>query len=175
MDARQRKLTRLAGTIHVDMYELEEIFESDDPAYAHYLDTESGKCLTLLIDPSDPALMTDEVEAEIERIETAPAGRYLALEADDVDLRPSMGDAKEFTREVSDDALRQRLTEALALRSGAFRRFLDRLREDRPESDRWDHYRRQRLWTRIASYLASRGVNVRYDPLPPYKRRNVRG
>ncbi|MEA2491372.1 MAG: hypothetical protein QOH21_3164, partial [Acidobacteriota bacterium] len=42
------------------MYELEEAFESEDPAYAHYLDTESGKCLTLLVDPLDPALMTDE-------------------------------------------------------------------------------------------------------------------
>jgi hypothetical protein len=156
------------------MYELEEAFEDDDPAYAHYLDTQTGRCITLLIDPSDPALMTDEVEAEIERIEIAGPALYLPLEADDVDLRPSMTDAKEFTRSVDNDALRQRLTEALALKSGAFRRFLDRVREDAAESDRWQHFARQRLWTRIATYLTAQGVPVRYDPLPPYKRRNVR-
>jgi hypothetical protein len=156
------------------MYELEEAFEDDDPAYAHYLDTQTGRCITLLIDAADPALMTEEVEAEIERIEIAGPGLYLPLEADDVDLRPSMTDAKEFTRAVDNDAVRQRLTEALALKSGAFRRFLDRVREDAAESDRWQHFARQRLWSRIATYLASRGVTVRYDPLPPYKRRNVR-
>lgn len=158
--------------IHIDMHELEAAFEERDPAFAHYLDTESGRCVVLLTDPYDTE-MTDEMEAEIERVETAPAGRFLPLAAR-VDLRPSMSDAKEFVREVQDETLRHRLTEALALRSGAFRRFLETFRDEAAEVERWHHFRRQRVWARIAAYLSVEGLTVSYDPPPEYPSRNAR-
>jgi hypothetical protein len=151
------------------MHVLEEAFEARDPAFAHYLDTESGKCLALLVDPYD-ADMTDEMEAEIERVETAPAGRFFPL-GTNVDFRPSMSDAKEFVRSVQDDVLRQRLVDALAHRHGAFRRFLDTFRDHPAEVERWHHFRRQRVWTRIAAYLNAAGVPVSYDPPSEYQPR----
>jgi hypothetical protein len=154
--------------IHVDMHELEEAFESD--VFAYYLDTESGKCLAIPQEGWDDDI-TEEMEEEIELVESAPPGRLLSIDRDDVDIRPSLEDASAFASSVEDGQLRQRLTKSLMGGRGAFRRFLDVLHEEAGELDRWDHFERQKRHENIAAWLAQAGVNVTYDPLLPYQPR----
>ncbi|HEV8661058.1 MAG TPA: hypothetical protein VGS96_20835 [Thermoanaerobaculia bacterium] len=79
-----------------------------------------------------------------------------------------MDDAREFVRGVESEALRRRLEGALSQRRGAFRHFFDILHTEAGEVERWYHFRRRRLWERIAGYLESEGLTVVYHSLPPF-------
>lgn len=157
-------------TIRVDMNELEFAFESFDDPFRHYLDTESGKCVAL---PGydDDLDLSDEMEAEIELVESAPLGRFLLLETD-ADFRPSIDDALEFAGSVGDERFRNRLKGALGQHGGAFRRFLNVLHEEAGEIERWHHFRRQRLRENIVEHLKAEGLDITYEPLPAYQSRN---
>jgi hypothetical protein len=155
-------------TLRVDMNEIEEAIEFGSDVYRHVLDTESGKCIAL---PGDafPADVDDEMQAALDMVEEAPAGRYLSLDPED--FRLSTHDHRRFADTVSDEAFRNRLREALAMRRGAFRTFLDVLHGEAGELDRWRHFERQRLRENIVEFLAEEGINVLYEPLPPYQQR----
>jgi Uncharacterised protein family (UPF0158) len=124
--------------IHIDMKALEDAFEMRDSPFIYYLDTESGKCV-VIPNTSYDGDIPDEMEAEIELVESAPLGRFLPLQAGR-DLRPFIDDAREFARTVDDVKLRNRLIGALGGRRGAFRQFLDVLHEEAGEVERWYHF-----------------------------------
>ncbi|HUP59663.1 MAG TPA: UPF0158 family protein [Thermoanaerobaculia bacterium] len=151
------------------MTEIESAFESRDNPFAWYLDTETGECIALPGDTWDDDI-TEEMEADIERIELAPMGRFLPLESD-FDVRPSIDDAREFVQDVEDEQLRDRLTRALGAPRGAFRHFHDVLYEEIGEIERWHHFERERRRHNIAAWLAAHGLDVTYDPLPPQRPR----
>jgi hypothetical protein len=156
-------------TLRVDMNELEFAFESRDDVFDHYLDTQTGQVLGV----PGFAYTGDEDEAmdrAAELIESDP-DRFLPLESD-IELRPSIADAREFACGVEDEPFRQQLEAALRQPRGAFRRFLGILEEESGENERWHHERRQRLRDNIAAWLAARGINALYEPLPPFQPRN---
>jgi len=165
------RATPAQRTIRVDMNDLEPAFESRSELFRDYLDTESGECLAIPGYGYD-ADVDDEMAAGIEKIDSAPLGRYLLIEPE-MDLRPSLDDAREFVHGVESEGLRRRLEGALGQRRGAFRRFLDILHTEAGEVERWYHIRRQRLWERIAGYLESEGLTVVYDSLPPFVPRHA--
>ena len=111
-------------TIRVDMTELEPAFESRGELFCHYVDTESGERLAIPGYGCD-ADVDDEMAAGIEKIDSAPLGRYLLLEPQ-MDLRPSSDDAHQFVHGVESEVLRRRLEGALGQGRGAFRRFLQK-------------------------------------------------
>lgn len=154
--------------IRVDMLDLEDAFEARDHVFSYYLDTESGRCVVLPGYAYDGDI-EEEMEAAIELVESAPSGRFIPLDADDVDVRPSLDDAREFVRSIENEKFRTRLEDALNRPRGAFRGFNDIIYGEAGERERWDHFRRQRLWANIAAHLASLGVHVTYEPLPPYQ------
>jgi hypothetical protein len=158
-----------ARTIRVDMNELEFAFESQDNVFHHYLDTQTGQVLGV------PGFAyTGDVDEAMDRaaelIESDPE-RFLPLESD-VELRPSIADAREFARGVEDEPFRQQLEAALRQPRGAFRRFLGILDEESGENERWHHERRRHLRDNIVAWLAARGINALYEPLPPFQPRN---
>lgn len=152
--------------LRVNMNELEDAFQSaHENVFAHYLDRRTGQVLAV------PGIAHDgdedeELEAAVQSIEADPA-RFLLLESD-TDLRPSVGEAREFAEGVDDERFRQRLLAALAQPRGAFRRFVDVLHEESGEVERWRHVRRQRFRENIAAWLAARGIRILYEPLPPH-------
>jgi hypothetical protein len=64
-------------TIRVDMNDLEPAFESRSELFRYYLDTESGQCLAV---PGYGCDADVDDEMAIEKIDSAPLGRYLFLE-----------------------------------------------------------------------------------------------
>jgi hypothetical protein len=156
--------------IRVDMIELESAFESRDHLFSYYLDTESGTCVVVPGYAYDGEI-DEEMEAAIELVDSAPSGRFLELDSDAIDVRPTIEDAREFVRGVEDDRLRRRLEAALEHRRGAFRAFNEIIYGEAGENERWHHFSRQRMQANIAAYLAAHGVHVTYEPLPPYQPR----
>jgi predicted nucleotidyltransferase len=156
-------------TFRVDMSELEFAFESGDQVFAHYLDLQTGQVL-MVPGYAYSGDDDDDMDRAVELIESDPE-RFLLLESE-ADLRPSIEDAREFARGVEDQSFGQRLEAALNQRRGAFRRFLDILHEESGEVERWHHESRQQLRAKIAAWLAARGVNILYEPLPPWQPRN---
>ena len=152
------------------MMELETAFELRDQFFSYYLDTESGECLMVPGDAHDGDI-DEEMEAAIELIDSAPFGRFLHLDPNDVDVRPTIADARAFVREVEDERLRERLGKALDQPRGAFRAFNDIIYQEAGERERWNHFSRRLLQANIAAHLATRGVSVTYEPLPPYQPR----
>ncbi|MEA2465639.1 MAG: hypothetical protein QOJ98_3386 [Acidobacteriota bacterium] len=152
------------------MLELETAFELRDHFFAYYLDTESGECLMV---PTDAYYLDvdDEMEAAIELIDSAPSGRFLHLDPNGVNVRPTIEDAREFVRSVEDERLRTQLARALEQRRGAFRAFNGIIYCEAGESERWNHFSRRRMHANIVAHLASRGLHVTYEPLPPYQPR----
>jgi hypothetical protein len=59
------------------------------------------------------------------------------------------------------------------MRRGAFRAFRDVLHQEAGELDRWRHFEQQQLRENIVEFLAEEGINVLYEPLPPYQPRLV--
>jgi hypothetical protein len=110
------------------------------------------------------------MEARIDTVESAPAGRFLRIETSE-DFRPFVRDARNFAGSVDDVRFRNRLIGALGGHRG-FRRFLDVLHEEAGELERWYRFSRQRLWEKIAEYLESEGLSVTYEPLPPDRPQN---
>src|SRR5258706_10654413 len=110
----------MTKTLRVDMNELEEAIELG--GFHYVLDTESGKCVPLP-DDSGEVDIDDEMQAAIDLVESAPEGRFVSLDPED--LRLSIHDARKFIDTVSDEAFRYRLRDALAMRRGAFRAFRD--------------------------------------------------
>lgn len=151
------------------MSDLELAFESYDHVFDHYLDTQTGQVL-LVPGFAHAGDGDDEMDRAAELIEAEPE-RFLPLESD-IDLRPSIQDAHEFVRGVEDESFRGRLDAALGQRRGAFRSFLDLLHEESGEVERWNHERRQWLRGNIVAWLAARGINILYEPLPPWQPRN---
>src|SRR5438105_4323437 len=153
----------MTKTLRVDMNELEEAIELGNDVFRHVLDTESGKCVAL---PGDAYMedVDDEMQAAIDMVEEAPEGRFLWLSPEDVRL--SIHDARTFADTVSDEAFCNQLRDALAMRRGAFRAFLDVLYQEAGELDRWRYFEQQRLRERIVEFLAEEGINALYEPLP---------
>jgi predicted nucleotidyltransferase len=155
--------------LRVDMIGLESAFESRDHLFSYYLDTESGRCVVVPGFAYDGDI-DEDMEADIELVDSAPAGRFVSLD-EDVDVRLTRDDAREFVRGVEDERLRRRLADALDQRRGAFRAFNQIIYGEAGENERWHHFSRQRMHANIAAYLAAHGVHVTYDPLPPYEPR----
>jgi hypothetical protein len=158
-----------ARTIRVDMNELEFAFESHDNVFDHFLDTQTGNVLVV------PGFAYsgdhfEEMDRAAELIESDP-DRFLALESDS-ELRPSVADARAFASDVDDPQFRHRLEAALRQPRGAFRRFLSILDEEFGENERWHYERRKQLRDNVAAWLAARGINALYEPLPPFQPRN---
>jgi hypothetical protein len=160
----------MTKTLRVDMNELEEAAELGGDAFHYVLDTESGKCLALPGDAGEVDI-DEAMQAAIDMVEEAPPGRFVSLDPDE--LRPSIRDARKFTDTVSDEAFRNRLREALASRRGAFRAFRDVLHQEAGELDRWRYFEQQQLRENIVEFLAENGIDVLYEPLPPYQPRLV--
>jgi len=160
----------MTKTLRIDMNELEEAVELGRDVFHYVLDTESGKCIVW---PGDayPEDIDDEMQAAIDMVEEAPPGRFLSLDPDEV--RVSIHDARKFADAVPDEAFRKLLRAALDTRRGAFRAFRDVLHQEAGELDRWRHFEQQRLREKIVEFLAENGINVLYEPLPPYQPRLV--
>lgn len=166
-----KRRNRQKRTIHVDMSVLEFAFQSRSEHVETYLDTESGKCVTVPGYAND-CEVTAEVEAVMDLIHSDPDDRFLLLESDS-DVRPSIDDARKFVRDVEDEPLRKRLSGALGQRRGAFRRFFEILDDDIGEMKRWQHFSRVQTHENIAACLNSEWLEVKYEPLPPYQPGNV--
>ena len=160
----------MTKTLRVDMNELEEAIELGRDVFHYVLDTESGKCIALPGDAYDEEV-DEEMQAAIEMVEEAPPGRFVSLDPEE--FRPSIDDARRFIDAVSDEEFRYRLRDALALRRGGFRAFRDVLQEELGELDRWRHFEQQVRRENIVAFLAEAGINVLYEPLPPYQPRLV--
>jgi hypothetical protein len=162
----------MTKTLRVDMNELEFAFDTNDNIFTNYLDTETGEIVAVPGDAYD-GIVGDEdedTEAVLERIEDNPE-RFLLLESHS-DIRPSLDDAREFARSVEDEPFRRRLEAALDQRRRAFRSFVDLVHQESGEIERWNHVSRQRVRDNIAASLAARGINLLYEPLPPFQPRH---
>ena len=162
----QKERVRTMRTVNADMNDLEMAFENRDHYFSYVLDLETGRVLMVpgyAYDGDVPEEMAEDQNL----IDSAPAGRFLPLEADG-DLRPSIDEAHEFVEGVEDTQLRARLSGALGQRQRPFRRFLDLVMDEAGEADRWHHFSRQCLRRNIASYLKSEGVTVACEPLPAF-------
>lgn len=166
MQARKERPMR---TLSVDMNDLEMAFEARDGFYRYYLDTETGRVMVVPGYEYDGDV-SDEMAEALEMIDSTPAERFLSLESD-VDLRPSIDDAREFVEGVEDGKLRSLLSAALRQRHRAFRRFLDLVESEAGEAERWHYVRRQCLRKNIVQYLQAEHVSVVYEPLPPFTSR----
>ena len=156
--------------VSVNMADLEFAIESQEN-FRSWLDVESGRVVST---PNDPLLTgtTEEMEAEMEEIDSAPFGRFVSLEMDW--YRPGREDALEFIQSIEERALASRLTTAMGRRSGAFRAFHDILQDHPGESERWHHFARGWLWNAIAAALLEEGIRLVYQPLPPLLDRGTR-
>ena len=152
-------------TVRVNMIDLEEAFEVRDSVFDYYLDTETGRCVSLpgyAYDGDEDEAM----EADRELVDSAPAGRFIQLSYTS-SVRPSVDDARVFAAGVEDPGLRRRMEAALARRGrGVFRDFLDLVHSDAGERERWFRFSREILWRNIAAWLESEGVRVIYETLP---------
>ena len=160
----------MTKTLRVDMNELEEAIELGHDVFYYVLDTESGKCIAL---PGDAFTedVDEEMQAAIDMVEEAPPGRFLSLDPDEV--RISIDEARRFIDTVSDQDFRYRLRDALAMRRGAFHTFIDVVHQEAGELDRWRYFEQQLRREKIVEFLAGEGINVLYEPLPPYQPRLV--
>jgi hypothetical protein len=162
----------MTKTLRVDMNELEFALDVNQNVFTNYLDIETGEIVAVPGDAYD-GIVGDEdedTEAVLELIESNPE-RFLLLEPD-ADIRPSFDDAREFVRSVEDEPFRRRLEAALDQRRGAFRSFLDLVQQESGEIERWNHVSRQRVRDNIVASLAARGINLLYEPLPPFQPRH---
>lgn len=110
-------------TLRVDMNDLEMAFETRSEEFHVYLDTETGRVLTI------PGFgfgdeISEEMQEDMELIDTHGLGRFFPLETFE-DLRASYHDARQFIETVENTKLQERLRHAIGQRRHAFRRFLD--------------------------------------------------
>jgi hypothetical protein len=170
----------------VDLDELAEIFDSNNPEITYFLDTESGQVVQVSVETRQQleSIYSEYVEDEEDltetnllvafedialaewerqellsahRVDTGSGTRYLRIPA--AESRQGFRDMEDFIQTVQDPRLAMRLQQAINRRS-PFRNFKEALNAYPAERERWLAYKNGRVKGRVVGWLADEGLEA---------------
>jgi hypothetical protein len=168
--------------LNIDLDDLADIFDSNDPLLSYYLDLEDGQIILVTEETRrhlnsiyDEYVDEDQQEIDLQpildeldlsawerdellnahQVEMRFGERYLRVPS--AEARQGYQDMEAFIETVKDPRLKMRLEQSIRKR-GAFRNFKDALTAYPAERERWFAFKNARMKERVIAWLADEGI-----------------